>query len=146
MLIDLRKRVALQRLTFALAIATIQNASAEPMWIPVTERGGTSVFYDRSTVSRLKGVTSVQWVSNFEKIQSVRLGTGRIGKLSLRYDSRFDCVTRAFIVDRSIWFDEAFARGQGHILGANTTPTWRTPGNPHYAGNLHTDVLAVLCK
>lgn len=115
-------------------------------WIQVTEKGGTNVFYDRKTVNRLNGVVSVQWVSNFVKPQSVKLGAGRIGKLSLRYDSRFDCATRAFIVDRSIWFDEAFAQGQGHILGANTTPIWRTPDNQHYAGNLNSDVLAVLCK
>lgn len=142
----LRKRVALQSLTFALAIAIIQNVIAEPNWIQVTEKGGANVFYDRTTVKRSNGVVSAQWVSNFVKPQSLRFGTGRISKLSLRYDSRFDCATRAYIVDRSIWFDESYAQGQGHILGASTTPTWRTPDNQHYAGNLNTDVLAVLCK
>ncbi|OYW40814.1 MAG: hypothetical protein B7Z35_00090 [Hydrogenophilales bacterium 12-61-10] len=145
-MIKIQKEFAMQAYRFFLVIMlTMYVPASSAAWDFVVERGGTSVYMDKS-LTQIKGhYAEAVWVSNFGETQRLKSGRQYLQKNSLVYRSLFDCKNQYFKVLESVWYDARFGQGNGHT-NSRAKPQWWTPGQKVYQNNLNLDVMKLACK
>ena len=114
-------------------------------WTHLATRGGTTAYIDTSSIRRSDGVAQALVLSSFAEPTSVRVAGGRLRKQSITYLTSFDCATKSFLVQETIWYDAPMVTGAAHTISSRVRPQWIGPESKLYTGNLNVDALSMVC-
>ena len=84
-------------------------------------------------------------LSSFSEPTRLRVAGGPLRKQSITYLTSFDCASKSFFVQETVWYDAPMAGGAAHTISSRVKPQWVSPDSKLYAGNLNVDILMVLC-
>ena len=129
----------------ALQVSQVPLHVQAQTWTHVTTKGGTSAYFDASSVRRSDATLQALVLSSFSEPTRLRVAGGPLRKQSITYLTSFDCASKSFFVQVTVWYDAPMAGGAAHTIISRVKPQWVSPDSKLYAGNLNVDILMVLC-
>ena len=133
------------KLFLLLNIVIVLSESAMA-WDFVVSRGGATVYLDKSSIRRDGEIIQAISVSSFDKPTNIKYYGNYIGVQSITSLTSFDCLSKQFFVQESIWYSGPIAGGQAYKTTKNKNPWWIKPETKLYQGNLNVDVMKVVCN
>ncbi len=114
-------------------------------WTHITTRGGTAAYIDTASIRSSDAIVQAVVLSSFAEPTRVRVAGGPLHKQSITYLTSFDCASKSFFVQQTVWYDAPMASGAAHTISSRARPQWVGPESKLYQGNLNVDALAMLC-
>lgn len=138
-------RTHLVRHVIVLLVSQAPLLTHAQTWTHITTRGKTAAYIDTASVRRSDATVQALVLSSFDEPTRVRVAGGSLRKQSITYLTSFDCASKSFLVQQTVWYDGPMAGGAAHSISSRVKPQWVGPESKLYSGNLNADALTLLC-